>query len=177
LTVWDYSGNSGTATRTVTVRDTQAPVPRGGGDRAVQEGQPLFFDASASTDNVGVTSYAWNFGDGTTGNTATASHIYARPGVYNVTLTVTDAAGNAATVKFNVTVRSNDLLGLVQILEGIIALLAIAIAFLGWLVFGMRKREPRPPATMPPQTFQPPPHPPKETDPLDMQLPPPPRNP
>src|SRR2546427_595239 len=49
LTVWDYSGNSASATRTVTVPDTQAPVPRGGGDRLAEDGQPLFVDASAST--------------------------------------------------------------------------------------------------------------------------------
>src|SRR5204863_272097 len=33
LTVWDYSGNAATATRSVTVRDMDAPIPRGGGDR------------------------------------------------------------------------------------------------------------------------------------------------
>src|SRR5439155_24874887 len=64
LTVWDYSGNSAMSTMTVTVRDTKAPVPWGGGDRSVDETQSPFFDASASTDNVGVVSYAWDFGDG-----------------------------------------------------------------------------------------------------------------
>jgi len=171
LTVWDYSGNAASATRSVTVRDTQAPVPRGAGERAIEEGQPLFFDASASTDNVGVVSYAWTFGDGSIASTATASHVYARPGVYNVTLKVTDAAGNAAAVAFDVTVRSNALLGLIQILEGIVAILAIAIAVLGWMVFGRGRREQQPPRSPP---YQAPPRPPREADPLDMQLPPPP---
>src|SRR5947208_769404 len=57
LTVSDYSGNAATATRSVTVRDMDAPIPRGGGDRTADEGQALFFDGSASSDNVGVTSY------------------------------------------------------------------------------------------------------------------------
>src|SRR5439155_1340573 len=39
LTVWDYSGNAATATRSVTVRDMDAPIPRGGGDRTADEGQ------------------------------------------------------------------------------------------------------------------------------------------
>src|SRR5207247_419810 len=104
-TVWDFSGNAASSSLTVTVRDTEAPVPRGGGDRSVDEGQSLFFDGSASTDNVGVTGYAWSFGDNTSATTATASHGYARPGTYAASLTVTDAAGNAATSTFTVTVR------------------------------------------------------------------------
>jgi hypothetical protein len=36
------------------------------------------FDASASSDTDGtITSYAWSFGDGTTGSGVTASHTYA----------------------------------------------------------------------------------------------------
>src|SRR5438128_7221728 len=120
LTVWDYSGNSASATRTVTVRDTQSPVPRGGGDRMVDEGQPLFFDASASTDNVEVTGYAWNFGDNSTATSPTATHVYARPGTYSASLTVTDAAGNSAASTFTVTARTvspktNDLLRITQV--------------------------------------------------------------
>ena len=49
------------------------------------------FDASASTDSDGsVTSYAWDFGDGATGNGVIVSHDYTQTGVYTVTLTVTD---------------------------------------------------------------------------------------
>ncbi len=181
LSVWDYSGNVATATVQVTVRDTQAPVLRGAGDRLVDEGQPLFFDGSASSDNVGVASYAWDFGDGTTATTATASHVYARPGAYAATLTVTDAAGNSATSSFTVTVRSSALLGMIQMLEGIIALLVIVLALLGWMVWGMRKREQHrrmppvspmsPMSTVSPPPGAPPAQPPREPDPLDMTLP------
>jgi len=185
VTVWDYSGNSASATRTVTVRDTQAPVPRGGGDRTVDEGQPLFFDASASTDNVEVTGYAWNFGDNATATTPTATHVYARPGTYSASLTVTDAAGNSATSTFTVAVRtvspkSNELLGMIQVLDILVAILAVALAVLGWMYFGLRRRERQPPAT--PTSVRPPApspaQPPKEPDPLDMTFPPgPPRSP
>ena len=48
----------------------------------------------ASTDNVAVTAWDWDFGDGTThATTASPSHTYAAPGTFNVKLTVTDGDG------------------------------------------------------------------------------------
>jgi len=178
LTVWDYSGNSAMSTTTVTVRDTKAPVPLGGGDRSVDETQSLFFDGSASTDNVGVVSYAWDFGDGSSASTVTANHVYAHPGVYQATLTVTDAAGNSATSNFQVTVRSSPFLGWIEILAGIVAVLTIAVILLGWMAWGRRKRDEKhfggPSAEHQVQA----PPPPRDPDPLDMSFPPaPPKEP
>ena len=50
------------------------------------------FDASGSTDDVGITSRTWNFGDGNTGSGTSVSHTYAASGNYTVVLTVSDAA-------------------------------------------------------------------------------------
>ena len=54
----------------------------------------VVFDASESTDDRGIASYAWDFGDETTGTGITESHTYDIPGLYFVTLTVTDFYGN-----------------------------------------------------------------------------------
>jgi PKD repeat protein len=39
---------------------------------------------------------AWDFGDGTTSATNPATHIFARPGLYTVTLRITDSGGGSA---------------------------------------------------------------------------------
>ncbi|CAN5138836.1 hypothetical protein BH09ACT1_BH09ACT1_05760 [soil metagenome] len=64
-------------------------------------------NGSASTDSDGsISSYAWNFGDGSTGAGATSSHTYATAGTYTVTLTVTDNAGATGSVARSLTVTA-----------------------------------------------------------------------
>ncbi len=57
------------------------------------------FNANASSDDTGVVSYRWDFGDGTTQTTSlpTVSHKYATNGTYQVTLRVTDTEGCSTT--------------------------------------------------------------------------------
>ncbi len=55
------------------------------------------FDGTTSTDSDGsVASYAWSFGDGTTGTGAHPTHGYAAAGTYSVSLTVTDNRGGTS---------------------------------------------------------------------------------
>ncbi|MFQ5918539.1 MAG: PKD domain-containing protein [Thermoplasmata archaeon] len=53
------------------------------------------FDASSSSDDVGITSYDWDFDNGDLAQGQTVTYAYPAEGSYNVTLTVRDAAGNA----------------------------------------------------------------------------------
>ncbi|WP_158261891.1 PKD domain-containing protein [Labedella gwakjiensis] len=64
-------------------------------------------DGSGSSDADGkVASYAWDFGDGSTGSGAKTSHAFGKAGTYTVALTVTDDRGGKSTVSKQVTVSA-----------------------------------------------------------------------
>jgi hypothetical protein len=97
------SSNGGTTTATV---DSIKPTANAGSDLTVNEDTSMALDGSGSRDNVGIASYTWTFKDGTD-KTLTGkkpSYTFNTPGVYNITLSVKDAAGNTATDLVTVTV-------------------------------------------------------------------------
>ena len=65
------------------------------------------FNGSGSTDDNGISSYSWTFGDGTTGSGATPSKTYAASGTYSVTLTVRDTANQTGTRTQSVTAQAS----------------------------------------------------------------------
>jgi subtilisin family serine protease len=96
LTVTDAAGQTGSTTRIF-------KLPAAGG-RAGQVPRADFtafpnagtvdYDASLATDDIGIGSYSWDFGDGRSGTGKLVSHVYAAPNqFYNATLTVYDLAG------------------------------------------------------------------------------------
>ena len=82
--------------RSVSIVQPEALTP----DLELNFTQGLGVSASGalSADAWNITNYSYDFGDGSTGSGAAATHVYAKPGTYPVTLTVTDADGNTASV-------------------------------------------------------------------------------
>jgi len=122
--------------------DTIPPTAQAGGDRSASRGEAVSLDASASLDNYRIVNYSWDFGDGTSVVTASpyAQKAWTSEGVFTVTLTVTDVAGNRDSAQFLVTVGPGP-----EILPWIaigVVVAAVAIVALLWI---RRKRwTPRP---------------------------------
>ena len=65
---------------------------------AVEEKSAVLFDGQKSYAPGGsISTYAWNFGDGSTGSGYVAQHQYATPGTYAASLVVTDNTGLSST--------------------------------------------------------------------------------
>ena len=113
LKVTDKAGQSATAATQVTAAQGSAPVANAGGpyifgeSLANQNKWTVTLDGSASSDDTGIESYAWNFGDNSTGTGAKPGHVYTGAGTYNVTLTVTDRAGLTSTTSTTVTTKGD----------------------------------------------------------------------
>ena len=105
LTVTDDSGTTATTTATVTTTGGNA---RPTAAFTVACGAlTCFFDGSASSDPDGtIASYAWDFGDGSTGTGTKPAHGYTTGATRTVTLTVTDNGGATGTVVHTATPRA-----------------------------------------------------------------------
>ena len=94
--------------------DTTPPIANAGEDKTVEINESLTFDGSASTDNVGIVSYKWDI-DSSNGldwedpdltiENPTLESGYSTPGIYIVTLQVSDFAGNLATDTLTIAVN------------------------------------------------------------------------
>jgi PKD repeat protein len=90
----DGNGGTSNATTAITVNNVdRAPIANAGGPYTGVTNIAVNFNGTGSSDPDGdVLTYAWDFGDGTTGTGATVAHAYTAAGVYTVTLTVTSGS-------------------------------------------------------------------------------------
>lgn len=103
--IWatDAQGNWNSATGSFVIQDTTDPTADAGPDQSVDQGDTVTFDGSGSSDNDPLfdtdSNYTWTFNDlgAKTIWGIGPSYVFTRGGDYDVTLTVTDRAGNQAT--------------------------------------------------------------------------------
>ena len=97
LTAGDAEGLTHSVTKNVTVTAAANTLPTAGFTYSCTASNCTFTNTSTDTDGT-IASYAWDFGDPTSGaaNTSTAedpTHTFSSAATYTVTLTVTDNAG------------------------------------------------------------------------------------
>ena len=113
VTVTDANKLTSSSSVVVTVNDV-APTASLSGPSSGTAGTSLSFTASATDVSPAVQvagfTYAWNFGDGSTGTGASASHTYASAGTYTVTVSATDEYGKTGTSSETVVVGSSSAL-------------------------------------------------------------------
>jgi PKD repeat protein len=88
------------------ILDTKKPTANAGADQTIIEDTTVAFDASTSFDENGISTYTWTFLDVTMRTLIgeKPTYIFSTPGVYPVTLNVSDAAGNWATDTVSITI-------------------------------------------------------------------------
>jgi chitodextrinase len=141
LTVSNPEGRTSTDSIIITVRDITPPVAvitLGGlsSNHETEVGQPILFNGTLSYDpeNGTITYYMWSLGNGMTYYGSSFSYVYAQPGTYNVSLTVTEEWGNNNTSAVAITVlKANNPLNLFSDVGGILiaitAMVLIALPF------------------------------------------------
>ncbi|WP_426625424.1 PKD domain-containing protein [Leifsonia sp. McL0607] len=108
LTVTDNQGGTNTTSQGVSVVAPPPNQPPVASFTSSSTYLAAAFDGTTSSDPDGtVASWAWGFGDGSTGTGSTVSHTYATAGTYQVTLTVTDDKGAQTSVTNPITVVAN----------------------------------------------------------------------
>ncbi len=82
-----------------------APTANANGPYSAFENVAISFSSAGSSDSDGtISSYSWDFGDGTSSTLANPSHAYVTAGTYTTTLTVTDNSGATGTSQATATI-------------------------------------------------------------------------
>jgi len=117
LNVTDVVGHYSVAQMTIVVKDTTAPIisfnikdEKFASVTTAMENTSLYFDASATTDNVDSLqnlTFRWDFGDGTNATGVNVTHSFAAIKTFTIKLTVTDKSGNSANLTKQIVITSS----------------------------------------------------------------------
>jgi PKD repeat protein len=135
----------------------QAPTADAGPDQTVEVDETVNFDGTGSSDpDVGDTlTYAWNFGDGSTGVGAQPTHSYSETGDFTVTLIVTDSHGATSQDTMTVTVEEAQADFLSEYWWILLILIIIIILII--IVAATRRKKPEEEEYVEEEAFPPPP--------------------
>ncbi|WP_289042505.1 PKD domain-containing protein [uncultured Zobellia sp.] len=106
LTVSDENGLTDKETVVITVEETQNEPPVAKLSANPTSGTiplQIQFIGNKSTDDIGITTFSWDFKDGGTATDADPSHTFTEPGTYTVNLTVTDGKNLSNTESVTIT--------------------------------------------------------------------------
>lgn len=101
-----FTSGSTSGTATVTVEQPVAGFTVNTTTQCVAGNLFVFTDTSRLNTNAAITSWSWNFGDGTTDSVANPTHTYTNAGNYTVRLTIVTATGCTNTITRVVSVQS-----------------------------------------------------------------------
>ncbi len=105
VTATDATGDAASATLLISVGSDNVPVVAIGAT-PVSGASPLTVDFTATAAGGDAPlGFAWDFGDGQTGNTPNVSHLYTANGSYAAKLVVTDADGDSAEATVTIVVN------------------------------------------------------------------------
>lgn len=109
LTITDLNGCSNTLTKQVQV--SNKPTALFTTNAPACSGTPVMFNDISSTQNGTITSWHWDFGDGTTAvvnapANPDVTHLYAMPGIYNVVLSISTSTDCEASFTSAVSILS-----------------------------------------------------------------------
>ena len=83
-----------------------APTVQLTGPDEAKRNKVVSFSAAATDQNGDPLTYAWDFGDGTTGTGASVTHSYVRQDTYTVTVTVSDPRGLTGSASLDVSIEN-----------------------------------------------------------------------
>jgi PKD repeat protein len=109
LTVTDDAGKTGSSSQTISVKNAALTPAFTYSPTAPTNGSTVYFNASGSTGQNPITSYAWTFGDGGSATGVSPTHVFPCTGInssvtFVVQLTIKDSNGASATTSSSVSV-------------------------------------------------------------------------
>jgi hypothetical protein len=101
LVGWEHAADHTVQAR---IYDATGPTLTPSVPASATAGTPASFSTTAGDLFSAVASTTWSFGDGASGEGTVLAHTFAKPGIYTVTVTATDAVGNATSASRQITV-------------------------------------------------------------------------